>query len=248
VPSSADRAEALARRVQALVDADLRVAHVRRALEAMDPATAADIMTVVNARAQAREQRHGTLLLTVSLALSDPAAEATRRAVAAAAAARGQDEVADLFAVRPPPDAEGSEDGHPVPDFGFGRPLTLGERKALARRSDRDLIARVLRDPHRDVIRILLLNPALTEDDVIRLCARRPIPPSVLHEVFRSPRWVARYRVRRALIRNPHCPRDVALQMVPHLTAQDAREVSLSTDLHDEVRLACRRASRHPHH
>jgi hypothetical protein len=47
-----------------------------------------------------------------------------------------------------------------------GRPLTLGERKALARRPDRDTMQRLLRDPHPDVIRRCLRNPYVTEPDV----------------------------------------------------------------------------------
>src|SRR5207237_1853542 len=46
-----------------------------------------------------------------------------------------------------------------------GRALTLGERKALARSSRRELVAHLVRDPHPDVVRILLDNPVMTERD-----------------------------------------------------------------------------------
>ena len=68
-----------------------------------------------------------------------------------------------------------------------GRPLTLGERKSLARTHDRSLIQRVVRDPHPDVIRILLDNPSLTEEDVGRVCAQRGrTTPNVLQTVYRA--------------------------------------------------------------
>lgn len=219
----------------------MRVAYVRHELARMEPGRAADLLTVVAARSEARDEDHAALMLALSLALSDPDMDAVRQSLTAAAAVQGQHEVARLFAPRKGADGQQEEGEQQVPDFGQGRPLTLGERKALARRNDRDLIARVLRDPHPDVIRVLLGNPAITEDDVVRLCARRPVPADVLREVFRTARWVARYRVRRALVRNPYCPREVALQLAPHLNNQDARAASQSTDLHDEVRLACRR-------
>jgi hypothetical protein len=246
--SSAERAETLARRVRALRDPGLRIAHVRRELAGMDPATAADVLTVISARAQARLDHHAILLLTVSLALSDDDAAPLRRALSAAATLRGQEEVAALFAVRSQEEpADPDATPAPVAAPGSERPLTLGERKALARRADRNLIARAMRDPHPDVIRILLHNAALTEDDVVRLCARRPVAAAVLREVFRAHRWIARYRVRHALLRNPHSPLDLALQMAPHLTEQDARAASRATDLHDELRLACRRAGTQIH-
>ncbi|MGD8861254.1 MAG: hypothetical protein PVI30_14700, partial [Myxococcales bacterium] len=111
--------------------------------------------------------------------------------------------------------------------------------KALARRNDRDLITRVLRDPHPDVIRILLGNPALTEEDVVRLWARRPASREVQREVFGSPRWIVRYTVKTALVLNPYTPVDVALQIAPHLKAQDLRRVARSNDLRTELRQAC---------
>jgi hypothetical protein len=102
-----------------------------------------------------------------------------------------------------------------VPDFGKGRPLTLGERKSLARTHDRNLLARVLRDPHPDVIRILLDNPTVVEADVVRLCAQRPARAQVLGAVFLHQRWVLRYRVRLALALNPFTPEEITLQLLP---------------------------------
>ncbi len=86
------------------------------------------------------------------------------------------------------------------------RPLSLGERKSLARTSDRMLLARALRDPHPDVVQILLLNPGLTEDSVIRIAARRPTPPETQCTITRDPRWAYRPRVRAALAQNPATP------------------------------------------
>ena len=99
------------------------------------------------------------------------------------------------------PDSEASEPR--VPEYVKGRTLTLGERKSLARRPDRAAIDRLLRDPHPVVIRRLLENPRVTEDDVVRLAARRPGQPEVLAEIARTPAWLHRARVRLALILNP---------------------------------------------
>jgi hypothetical protein len=123
-----------------------------------------------------------------------------------------------------------------LPDFGRGRPLALGERKSLARRRDRQLLARVLRDPHPDVIRIVLGNPALTEDDVVRLAARRPIHGDVLREVAASVRWILRYGVRLAVLKNPYAPLEVALPLVPLMTSQDLADIASTADLAPALR------------
>lgn len=232
-------ARELALLFEGVADPSVRVGYVRHTVSAMEPSDVADLVTVAVHRAEARDAAYGALLLALSVALAD--ALELREAVARAAAARGQNETAALLSARPREAANSDEAG--VPDFGVGRTLTLGERKALARRRDRDLIARVLRDPHPDVIRILLGNPTLTEAQVIGLCARRPVEPEVLREVFRSTRWIVRYGVRRAIVKNPAAPLDVALQLAVHLNAADARKIAQMHELEASVRDACRRVA-----
>jgi len=240
-------AQRLVELVERLADRALAVAFVRHELTRLAPDEGAALLAEIAAGAEARDPRSTHVMLLASIALAD--AEAARVAIAIAAEARGELDVARrLVASSPTPEAD--ETQHPIPDFGpdisRGRPLTLGERKSLARRRDRQLLARVMRDPHPDVIRILLTNPALTEPDVVRLCARRPIVPDVLREVFRSSRWMVRDAVRLAIAKNPHAPIDLALSIVPHLKAQDARELVASPGLPEALREACARALEPP--
>ena len=114
-----------------------------------------------------------SVFLAMGWALFEPRLSPRRSALGAAARRAELRQVAD-FVAPPLEDDEDVEDKRRVPDFGRGRPLTLGERKSLARTHDRSLIQRVVRDPHPDVVRILLDNPSLTEEDVVRVCAARP--------------------------------------------------------------------------
>ena len=141
---------------------------------------------------------------------------------------------------RPLDDDPPAEDKRRVPDFGRGRPLTLGERKSLARTHDRSLIQRVVRDPHPDVVRILLDNPSLTEEDVVRVCAARPNHPAVLQTVYRHRRWVVRYRPRNAIVRNPDTPLDTALLLAPLLRKGELKEAATSSELAPPLRLSCK--------
>lgn len=52
------------------------------------------------------------------------------------------------------------------------RPLTLGERKALARTHRRDKLLLMIRDPHPAVVAIVLDNPHVTEQDVVKMALR----------------------------------------------------------------------------
>jgi hypothetical protein len=133
---------------------------------------------------------------------------------------------------------------------GDGRPLTLGERKSLAKRPDRNLLERLLADPHPDVIRSVLRNPRLTEDDVVRFVARVPARPELLAEVARSPQWVHRPRVRLALVLNPYSSVDHTIPLAGLLLRHELRLVVESTTAPLPVRAACmehlRRKYPHP--
>ncbi len=116
------------------------------------------------------------------------------------------------------------------------RPLTLGERKTVARTHRRDLILQIRRDPHPDVVTILLGNPHLTEADVVTMAAARPAVPASLALIAASPRWSPRVAVRRALAFNPHTPVHVAVRVVTTLGPADWRDLDLDPGLRPELR------------
>jgi hypothetical protein len=118
----------------------------------------------------------------------------------------------------------------PVPDYGAGRELTVGERKSLARRPSRRSFEMLLRDPHPMVIQQLLQNPKLTEDDVIRLAAHRPARVETLTEIARLPRWLSRPRVRLTMLLNPGTPEHIAVPLLGACTRSELREVVQSAD------------------
>jgi hypothetical protein len=119
-----------------------------------------------------------------------------------------------------------------------GRPLTLGERKSLARRPDRETMRRLLADPHPDVIRRCLRNPRMTEDELIPLAARRPGRGDVLAEIARS-RWVHRPRVRLALALNPATPLEIAVRIAGLLLRPELEMVARSPGAPGALRAIC---------
>lgn len=118
----------------------------------------------------------------------------------------------------------------PVPDYGAGRELTLGERRSLARQPNRRSFDKLMSDPHPLVIRLLLQNPKLTEEDVVRLVARRPARVPVLLEVTQSLRWLSRSRVRLALVLNPGSPPEIAMPLLSVCKRTELREVARATE------------------
>ena len=71
-----------------------------------------------------------------------------------------------------------------------------------------------------------------------RGCPRRPTDPEVQREIFRSQRWIARYRVKRALVLNPYTPSDIAARLLAFLARPDLRLVAESPTLPPQLREA----------
>jgi hypothetical protein len=128
----------------------------------------------------------------------------------------------------------------PVPDYGAGRELTVGERRSLARRPNRRAFDRLLADPHPLVIQILLHNPHLTEDDVVRLVSRRPLRQGVICELAQCPDWLVRPRVRMTLLHNPGTPGPVALPLLALCKRDELLEVLENAALNAVLRTTAR--------
>jgi hypothetical protein len=231
--------EGLFGRVARLDEVDMRVGLICERLESLRDEDAVRLLDEAYQAAVGGGAQGQLVFLASGWALFDPRVEPRRPDFGAAARDAGLHQVADFVA--PPTDDEAAlQDKRRVPDFGRGRPLTLGERKSLARTHDRSLIQRVVRDPHPDVVRILLDNPSLTEEDVVRICAARPNHSSVLQTVYRHRRWVVQYRPRNAIVRNPDTPLDTALLLAPLLRKSELKEAATSSELTPVLRLSCR--------
>ena len=121
------------------------------------------------------------------------------------------------------------------------RARTLGERRALARTHDRDLLSRLATDPDATVVRHVLQNARCTEREVLVAASRRPQRAEVLEEIFRARRWSSNRRVRRALALNPYSAPALAAAALALLTAPDLREVANDLTIATEVRVQARR-------
>lgn len=234
-------AEWLIQRVRGLADPVIRRRALAVTLAQADPAiavaAAADLLERAARRGDDAELAGGLACFIHALADLDYPA---RQALYVAARERGAGAVARLLLDASPSTAEPATIAKQLkperPLKSQGRPLTLGERKSLARNGRRDLLMHLLRDPHPDVVRILLDNPRLTERDAVMLAAARPAVPDALMAVADHRRWSTRHMVRRALVFNPHTPVHVAMRLATTLGTADWREIAADTHLSDTLR------------
>jgi hypothetical protein len=177
--------------------------------------------------------RETVLLVLAQGGAKRPLSYELRGALYASAAELGDELLMQLL--RTPTSEETMEDPSAALPRAVGE-IPLGVRRSLAKGSEKPMLEKLLLDPDELVIRHLLDNPRITEEDVIRIAARRPIPGSTLNEIAESRRWVSRTRVRVALARNPYTPTDVALRILGSLPLRELRELRSDGTVHDEIR------------
>ena len=237
-----ERAEALVRATCAMPDASLRSAYMRSVLMRGDIVVLAPMLDVLCARAEQAEESAREALVALVDALNHEACvdvvQLLREEALGVPHLALERLVRQPLALIEPRDVGRPEDDR-VPDYGKGRPLTLGERKSLARRPDRAMMDRLLRDPHPDVIRMVLANPKVVEEDVLAVAARRPCRPDVLAEIARQPRWAHRPRIRMALVLNPDTPLEIAAPVAGLLLRHELRLVASSPTVAQAVRALC---------
>jgi hypothetical protein len=116
------------------------------------------------------------------------------------------------------------------------RPLTLGERKALARTHRRDKLTLLIRDPHPQVVAIVLDNPHVTEQDIVKMASSRPAVPESLAKIAAHARWSVRHAVKRALVLNPSTPLADAIRIATTLRAPELAELAADASLPETLR------------
>lgn len=226
-------AGALARKLKAIPEPVMRRAALAAFLVETGPDEACAIIRSLIRRARATAAPEVCAVLdTLTVALEDDGLfpYETRAALYIAAKEQGHQEVARLFLnVSPATLSEREEKRALAVERAVvprGRVLTLGERKSLARSHRREMLLHILRDPHPDVVRIVLHNPHITERDVLVIASRRPSPSESLAAVAAHPRWSVRHPIKRALVLNPHTPVHLSVRIATTLRVADLRQIA----------------------
>jgi hypothetical protein len=109
--------------------------------------------------------------------------------------------------------------------------MAVGERLKLALKGNRDARTLLIRDANRIVQRFVLLNPRITDEEVLGLAKNRSIDRELLDQICRKKEWVSNYQVRLALATNPKTPLGIAARFVPTLLPRDLRVLAKSKNV-----------------
>jgi len=218
------------RAVLSLPDVRLRIDWLDQHVHHQRADVVAALLDVVIGESEISEPKAREVLVTIALWVAGTAREADLDALRQAALQQRLLSLQRVIRRVPRPSQPPDSAEPPIPDYGAGRELTLGERKNLARRSDRQRFDALLRDPHPMVVSELLTNPKTTEDDVVRMAALRPARATTIEAIART-RWLTRRRVRMTVLLNPGSPPRVAVPLVGLCTRSELLEVARGADV-----------------
>lgn len=239
-PRAAPEARAAIAALAAIEDASLRRGALLARLGGLAPDAAAHLLDGLLALAAQRVPgaQEAVLLLADTSGVAAALGQSRMAAILEAARDAGRIEVVRLLLERRSRRTGDGPDAQPERTSMDHVPL--GWRKQLGRIGSRDVLDRLLYDQQPSVIENLLANPRLTEREVVRIAAHRPTSAAILAVVFRHPRWLARYRVKRALALNPYTAPAQATSLLPSLLTQDLETVAADETLHPDVAAAAR--------
>jgi hypothetical protein len=220
----------------------MRMLALIEAFREVDPTMGVHAIAGIMTRAHLHDDPDAAEALeAITHAAADPALPyQVRQSLYEAASSQQLPAIARLFLVASPATMDAAQLARSLaperPLRPTGRPLTLGERKALARSTDRGQLLLLLRDPHPAVTAILLDNPHVTEADIVRIAAARPAVPASLARIAAHARWSVRHAVKRALVFNPSTPLADAIRIATTLRFGELRALAADESLPGPLR------------
>jgi hypothetical protein len=109
-----------------------------------------------------------------------------------------------------------------------------GAQRALAASGEE--LAALLHSDDYEVLLALLKNPALAEQDVGVLLARKNLPTAVIEEICKRREWLKTYASKKALACHPHTSRLVSLRLLRELYLMDLVQIALLPSVSAELR------------
>lgn len=224
-------AEDIVESIYRATEDEIRFEILSRGLGTMDPDLALEVLNYIRLKARSNQLRYKLALIHL-LDTGKLAESLSRQKIGRLyllAQKKGYRELIDLITrtsdakkrrVKHPASTDLKMEPDPKMEY-----VTLGEKMSLAKCRIKDTLDRLLYESDTKVIRNLLQNPRITEKEVIKIASKRPNTREVLTLILNNPKWISRYNVKRAIIRNPYTPTNISLGLLHFMLLQDLEDI-----------------------
>ncbi len=119
--------------------------------------------------------------------------------------------------------------------------LSIGEKLRYALFGSREIRSVLIRDPNRQVARMVLRSPKLTENEVEAISAMRSVTDDILSEIGKNKEWTRNYNIVRNLVKNPKTPPLVSQRLIWRLQFRDLKLLTRDRNIPEAIRLQATR-------
>lgn len=119
--------------------------------------------------------------------------------------------------------------------------MTVAQKIKLALRGNKDARTILIRDNNKLVRRFVVMNPRITDGEVVQLCRNRSADDELIRIIAEDREWLRNYQIKLALVTNPKTPLVVAMRLVGSLGERDVRALAKSRNVPQAVAVQARR-------
>ncbi len=114
--------------------------------------------------------------------------------------------------------------------------MNVGERIHLAIRGGREVRNLLLKDSNKEVLRMVMSNPKITESEIELITINRNTPEEILRIISKSREWTKNYSILFGLVTNPKTPPGLAVKFVPRIKKADLPRLERNKNIPELVR------------
>jgi hypothetical protein len=133
------------------------------------------------------------------------------------------------------------ESARPLSLYGQIKAMNVPQRVKLALRGNREARAILLRDSNRMIPRMVLMNPRISEDEILLVTKDRNADIDILRQIGENRDWTAHYGIRASLVENARTPIALALRLLKSLQEREIRLLAKSKNVSSAVAGQARR-------
>ena len=119
--------------------------------------------------------------------------------------------------------------------------MSVPQRVKLAMKGNREARNILLRDTNKMIQRMVLLNPRISEDEVLMVAKDRNAETDLLRQIGDNRDWTSHYGIRAALVENARTPLAISLRLLKTLQDREIRTLAKSKNVASAVSGQARR-------
>ncbi len=119
--------------------------------------------------------------------------------------------------------------------------MGVSDKIKLALIGNKEARGLLIKESNRVVVKNVLENPRLTDDEVIAYAGNKNLSSEVPRIISGKKQFLKSYKIRCALVRNPKTPVPAVIKLIPTLTEQELKDLARSTAVAGIVKTTARR-------